>query len=97
MIVQRYTSSLFPLPKNPCQKDSRRRKLETNSSMRCQYWVSKNRLKVLDYEVRTLSYHRQEVLDEMISLRKAINPDMVFLPSSEESASRIIKPFSAKV
>jgi N-acetylglucosamine malate deacetylase 1 len=46
--------------------------------------IKRNRLKVLDYEVRTLSYHRQEVLDEMISLRKAINPDMVFLPSSED-------------
>ncbi|MFI5420499.1 MAG: PIG-L deacetylase family protein, partial [Nitrososphaerales archaeon] len=46
--------------------------------------IKRNRLKVFHYEVRTLSYHRQEVLDEMISLRKSINPDMVFLPSSED-------------
>jgi LmbE family N-acetylglucosaminyl deacetylase len=46
--------------------------------------IKRNRLKVFDYDVRTLSYHRQEVLDEMISLRKSINPDMVFLPSSED-------------
>jgi len=46
--------------------------------------VSKNKLTVLNYEVRTLSYHRQEVLDELISLRKSINPDMIFLPSGED-------------
>ncbi len=44
----------------------------------------KERLKVYDYEVRTLSYHRQEILDELIALKKSIDPDMVFLPSSED-------------
>jgi N-acetylglucosamine malate deacetylase 1 len=46
--------------------------------------VKKSRLTVFNYEVRTLSYHRQEVLDELISLRKSIDPDMVFLPSGED-------------
>ncbi|HYB03327.1 MAG TPA: PIG-L deacetylase family protein [Nitrososphaerales archaeon] len=46
--------------------------------------VEKDRLTVFNYEVRTLSYHRQEILDELINLRKSINPDMVFLPSGED-------------
>jgi len=46
--------------------------------------IKKNRLRVFDYEVRTLSYHRQEVLDELISIRKSLDPDMVFLPSGED-------------
>jgi len=46
--------------------------------------IKNDRLSVFNYEVRTLSYHRQEVLDELISLRKSINPDMVFLPSGED-------------
>ncbi len=46
--------------------------------------IEKGRLTVFNYEVRTLSYHRQEILDELINLRKSINPDMVFLPSGED-------------
>ncbi|MGI0091382.1 MAG: PIG-L deacetylase family protein [Nitrososphaerales archaeon] len=46
--------------------------------------LKKQRLTVYNYEVRTLSYHRQEVLDEILKLRKSIDPDMVFLPSSED-------------
>jgi len=46
--------------------------------------VKEERLTVFNYEVRTLSYHRQEVLDELILLRKSVKPDMVFLPSGED-------------
>jgi len=46
--------------------------------------IKEENLIVFNYEVRTLSYHRQEVLDEMISLRKTVKPDMVFLPSGED-------------
>jgi LmbE family N-acetylglucosaminyl deacetylase len=33
------------------------------------------------YEVRTFNYFRQDILDDMIKLRKEINPDMVFIPA----------------
>ena len=46
--------------------------------------IPKENLTVYNYEVRTLSYHRQEVLEELVSLKKKLNPDMVFLPSSED-------------
>jgi len=33
------------------------------------------------YEVRCFSYHRQEILEEMIKYKKDINPDLVLMPS----------------
>jgi LmbE family N-acetylglucosaminyl deacetylase len=34
-----------------------------------------------DYPVRRLSYYRQEVLEDLVQLRRSIEPDMVFIPS----------------
>lgn len=42
------------------------------------------RYSVFDFPVRRLSYHRQEVLDELMVLKKKINPDAVFLPSGSD-------------
>lgn len=39
---------------------------------------------IYDYQVRKLSYSRQEVLEEMIRLRNEIQPDMVLLPSGND-------------
>jgi LmbE family N-acetylglucosaminyl deacetylase len=36
---------------------------------------------VFKYEVRKLNYVRQEILEELVQLKKQINPDLVFLPS----------------
>jgi len=36
---------------------------------------------LFNYEVRTMNYHRQEILDDMIRLRESIKPDMIFMPS----------------
>ena len=38
-------------------------------------------LHVFDYEVRKLNFKRQEILEQLIALRKIINPDLVFMPS----------------
>lgn len=46
--------------------------------------VPRNRLFVYDYKVRMLSYHRQEVLEEMVKLRTEIQPDLVLLPSGSD-------------
>lgn len=40
---------------------------------------------VHDFEVRTFSYHRQEILDCLHKLRKDINPDMVLMPSRNDT------------
>ena len=39
---------------------------------------------VYDYEVRKLNYVRQEILEQLVSLRSEVNPDLVFMPSSKD-------------
>lgn len=46
--------------------------------------VPEERYFIYDYKVRKLNYSRQEVLEEMITLRNTISPDMVFLPSGND-------------
>jgi LmbE family N-acetylglucosaminyl deacetylase len=43
--------------------------------------VKEENLKLLDYDVRTFNYRRQEILDDIIRLRSEIQPDMVFIPA----------------
>lgn len=46
--------------------------------------VKKSNTAVYGYQVRRLSYFRQEVLEEMIKLKKQIHPGMVLLPSGQD-------------
>lgn len=46
--------------------------------------VRREEATVLNFPVRRLSYHRQEVLEEMIRLRAQFNPDTVLLPSAAD-------------
>jgi LmbE family N-acetylglucosaminyl deacetylase len=39
---------------------------------------------VFGYPVRRLSYHRQDLLEELVKLRNQVNPSMVFLPSASD-------------
>ncbi len=39
---------------------------------------------LFDYEVRNFSYNRQDILEDLIKIRNKINPDLVFLPSSND-------------
>ncbi len=39
---------------------------------------------VYDYQVRRLSSSRQEVLEEMVAVRRAVEPDLVLLPSGHD-------------
>lgn len=43
--------------------------------------ISPEKLLIYNYQVRKLNYVRQEILEELIRLRKQINPELVFLPS----------------
>lgn len=43
--------------------------------------IKNENLILFKYKVRTFNFHRQEILDDIISLRKKINPDIVFIPS----------------
>ncbi|MFW9905691.1 MAG: PIG-L deacetylase family protein, partial [Candidatus Thorarchaeota archaeon] len=46
--------------------------------------VPNDNLILFEYEVRKFSYHRQEILEDLVKLRKEIQPDIVFLPSPND-------------
>jgi LmbE family N-acetylglucosaminyl deacetylase len=48
------------------------------------YGIPGEQLFVHDFPVRRLSSHRQEVLDELVKLRRIIKPDAVLLPSGAD-------------
>jgi LmbE family N-acetylglucosaminyl deacetylase len=43
--------------------------------------IQEENLLIYDYEVRKLNYVRQEILENLVQLRRTINPDLVFMPS----------------
>jgi N-acetylglucosamine malate deacetylase 1 len=36
---------------------------------------------LLDYQVRKFNYQRQEILDDLLRIKKAISPEFIFMPS----------------
>lgn len=46
--------------------------------------IPQDNLMIYNFKVRELSYHRQEILEEMVKLKNDICPDLVFLPSSND-------------
>jgi len=47
--------------------------------------IKPDNLVILNFEVRTFSKYRQEILEIMIEMNKKIKPDIVFLPSSTDT------------
>jgi LmbE family N-acetylglucosaminyl deacetylase len=39
---------------------------------------------ILDYQVRTFPEHRQEILEELIKLKRIFKPELVLVPSSQD-------------
>ncbi len=39
---------------------------------------------LLDYPVRTFNYRRQEILDDILKIKKDINPTIVFMPALDD-------------
>lgn len=46
--------------------------------------IKPENLILYDFQVRTFNFHRQEILDTLIKLKKEINPDIVFIPSVQD-------------
>lgn len=46
-----------------------------------QYHIPPERIHVYDYQVRRLNYSRQDILEDLITLRNSIQPNIVFTPS----------------
>jgi len=43
--------------------------------------VPEDNLLIYRYEVRTFSYHRQEILEDLVRLKKKLEPTLIFIPS----------------
>lgn len=46
--------------------------------------IDPGRVFIYRYAVRTLGVHRQEILEEMVRLKRELRPDVVFLPCSHD-------------
>ncbi|HYO23298.1 MAG TPA: PIG-L family deacetylase [Flavisolibacter sp.] len=46
--------------------------------------IKQENLILFDYEVRTFNYRRQEILDDILTIKKNIAPDLVLLPSKND-------------
>lgn len=47
--------------------------------------IEKQNLILFDYEVRTFPNNRQNILDDMLLVKKDIKPNLVFLPNSKDT------------
>ena len=43
--------------------------------------IKRENLILLDYDVRTFNFRRQDILDDILKIKKQISPDVVFMPS----------------
>ncbi|MCD6211141.1 MAG: PIG-L family deacetylase [Methanophagales archaeon] len=43
--------------------------------------VPENNLFIYRYEVRTFSYYRQDILEDLVKLKKELEPTLIFIPS----------------
>jgi LmbE family N-acetylglucosaminyl deacetylase len=43
--------------------------------------IKSENLILLDYDVRTFNYRRQDILEDILKIKKQISPDIVFMPS----------------
>ncbi len=46
--------------------------------------LKKESLILLDYDVRTFNYLRQEILDDILRIKKELSPDVVFMPARHD-------------
>lgn len=46
--------------------------------------IKPENLILFDYDVRTFSYRRQDILDDLIRLRSEIAPDVIFMPEKND-------------
>jgi LmbE family N-acetylglucosaminyl deacetylase len=75
-----FSSAVQSLPERS-QPD--RLKNEFVNSMKI-FGITEKRLHVYDYEVRKFNYFRQDILENLITLRREINPTLVFTVSGND-------------
>jgi LmbE family N-acetylglucosaminyl deacetylase len=68
------------LPKNFSVSDIKKELLDSWTSL----GVSEGNVFVSDYQVRRFSEKRQEILEELVARKLEFNPDLVFLPTTQD-------------
>ncbi len=46
--------------------------------------ISPEKVRLLDYQVRSFPEHRQEILEHLVRISRELNPDLVLIPSSQD-------------
>ncbi len=46
--------------------------------------LSAERVKLMDYQVRTFPEHRQQILEDLVKINRELQPDLVMVPSSQD-------------
>jgi LmbE family N-acetylglucosaminyl deacetylase len=46
--------------------------------------VEKDKLKIFKFPVRRMDEHRQDILEELVKIKNELQPDIVFIPSTED-------------
>jgi LmbE family N-acetylglucosaminyl deacetylase len=46
--------------------------------------IKSENLLLFDYDVRTFGYRRQDILDDLIQIRKDLNPELIFMPDLQD-------------
>jgi LmbE family N-acetylglucosaminyl deacetylase len=62
-------------------KDVLRREVEAATNV---LGIARDRLRVLDFEVRLFTANRQEILQTMVDLNRELSPDLVLMPSLDD-------------
>ena len=62
-------------------KDTLRRECKRSTKL---LGLRPEKVKILNYQVRTFPEHRQEILDELIKFREDYKPDLILVPSSHD-------------
>jgi LmbE family N-acetylglucosaminyl deacetylase len=75
-----FSTAELSLPPNTPKDTLKKEFLEATTIL----GLEKSALTIYDYPVRMLSYHRQEVLESLIVLKRDLEPDVVFVPSSSD-------------
>ena len=46
--------------------------------------IPEENITYFDYKVRVFNYHRQDILENLVKIKRDLNPDMVFIPSIDD-------------
>lgn len=68
------------LPKGFCEADIKNEMMAATAIL----GIKKENVFIKNFPVRKFSYYRQEILEEIVALKKALSPDLVIVPATTD-------------